>query len=134
MYLSVIIPAYNEEKRLPETLKKVREFLNQQKYEWEVIVVDDGSKDPYPHAIKHGVNMGYGQALMTGIQAATRPIIMTLDGDGQHTITSAKNLYTVWLTRNVRLLAYGIPTRHHFHPIRELDHHAVHAAADQHSA
>ena len=45
MKLSVIIPAYNEEKRLPETLKKVREYLNRQKYTYEVVVVDDGSKD-----------------------------------------------------------------------------------------
>jgi dolichyl-phosphate beta-glucosyltransferase len=45
IYLSVIIPAYNEEKRLPETLKKVKDFLAKQDYSYEVIIVNDGSKD-----------------------------------------------------------------------------------------
>ena len=44
-FLSVIIPAYNEEKRLPETLKTVLEFFEAQDYPVEVIVVDDGSED-----------------------------------------------------------------------------------------
>jgi len=45
MYLSVIIPAFNEEKRLPETLKKIRNHLQNQKYDWEVLIINDGSKD-----------------------------------------------------------------------------------------
>ncbi|MCK4473884.1 glycosyltransferase family 2 protein [Candidatus Parcubacteria bacterium] len=45
MYLSVIIPAYNEEKRLPKTLKEIDKYLRQQNYEYEIIVVNDGSKD-----------------------------------------------------------------------------------------
>jgi glycosyltransferase involved in cell wall biosynthesis len=44
-YLSVVIPAYNEEKRLPGTLKTVLEYLEAQSYPAEVIVVDDGSED-----------------------------------------------------------------------------------------
>lgn len=43
--LSVIIPAYNEEKRLPETLEKVRDYLSRQNYDWEVLILNDGSKD-----------------------------------------------------------------------------------------
>ncbi len=45
MYLSVIIPAYNEEKRIGETLKSIDEYLGRQDYEYEIIVVNDGSKD-----------------------------------------------------------------------------------------
>lgn len=45
MHLSVVIPAYNEEKRLPETLKKVEGYLSRQDYDWEVLIVNDGSKD-----------------------------------------------------------------------------------------
>jgi glycosyltransferase involved in cell wall biosynthesis len=44
-YLSVIIPAYNEEKRLPPTLRRVTEFLSGWGRRYEVIVIDDGSKD-----------------------------------------------------------------------------------------
>lgn len=44
-YLSVVIPAYNEERRLPDTLAAVREYLDRQGYTWEIIVADDGSED-----------------------------------------------------------------------------------------
>ncbi len=43
--LSVVIPAYNEEKRIPETLKKISNYLKKQSYNSEIIVVNDGSKD-----------------------------------------------------------------------------------------
>jgi dolichyl-phosphate beta-glucosyltransferase len=46
MYLSVIIPAYNEEKNLKKNvLEEVWEYLKKQKYSWEVLIVDDGSTD-----------------------------------------------------------------------------------------
>ena len=84
-YLSVVIPAYNEERRLPETLTTVAEYLGAQNYDWEVIVSDDGSVDgtaelvraaaiadprvqllSLPHrgkgsAVKHGMLMARGR-------------------------------------------------------------------------
>ncbi len=45
MHLSVIIPAYNEEKRLPKTLKEINSYLKDRDYEYEILVVNDGSKD-----------------------------------------------------------------------------------------
>ena len=68
-YLSVVIPAYNEEKRLPETLKSVVAFLSKQKYSSEIIVVDDGSKDKtieVARAAVQAANVNPGAA--TGIQ------------------------------------------------------------------
>ncbi|MCX7017560.1 MAG: glycosyltransferase family 2 protein [Candidatus Sumerlaeota bacterium] len=44
-HLSVVIPAYNEETRLGESLRRVLAYLAAQSYDWEVIVVDDGSAD-----------------------------------------------------------------------------------------
>ncbi|MDA0733723.1 MAG: glycosyltransferase family 2 protein [Chloroflexi bacterium] len=44
-FLSIVIPAYNEESRILETLGQVVEFLASQSYSWEVVVVDDGSTD-----------------------------------------------------------------------------------------
>jgi dolichyl-phosphate beta-glucosyltransferase len=44
-YLSVIIPAFNEEKRLPPTLMEISEYLTKQNFDSEIIVVSDGSKD-----------------------------------------------------------------------------------------
>jgi len=53
MHLSVVIPAYNEEKRLPGTLKKIKTYLEKQSYDWEVLVVNDGSKDRTGELIEH---------------------------------------------------------------------------------
>ena len=44
-FLSVVIPAYNEEPRIVDTLQKVVDYLGGQSYSWEVVVVDDGSTD-----------------------------------------------------------------------------------------
>ena len=44
-YLSVIVPAYNEEERLSQTLKEINNYLRQQNYESEILVVSDGSTD-----------------------------------------------------------------------------------------
>ena len=44
-YLSVVIPAYNEERRLPETLDTVCAYLATKAYPWEIVVADDGSDD-----------------------------------------------------------------------------------------
>ena len=46
--LSLVIPAYNEEARLPATLEAVVTYLSTQPYSWEVIVADDGSEDATP--------------------------------------------------------------------------------------
>jgi len=89
--LSIVIPVLNEDHSVVENLRKslVRKGA-------EVIIVDDGSKNPFPHSIKHGVNFGYGSALMTGIKNATRPLIMTIDGDGQHGNEEANRLYKAY--------------------------------------
>ena len=85
---TVVIPCYEESH---EAIKKTVEELKS--LGAEVIVVDDGSKDPYPESIKHGANFGYGSALMTGIKNATRQIIITADGDSQHPTSEIIKLY-----------------------------------------
>lgn len=45
LYLSVIIPAYNEEKRIGETLKSIDGYLKRQNYDYEILVMSDGSRD-----------------------------------------------------------------------------------------
>ena len=51
-YLSIIIPAYNEEKRLPQTLVDIDHRLESVDFSYEIIVVDDGSKDETVKAVK----------------------------------------------------------------------------------
>ncbi len=80
--LSIIIPALNEEKRLPATLETIRVFLNQQKYLSEVLVVDSGSSDrtlqiaqdfagsnPVVRVL-HEEQRGKGRAVRAGMLAA----------------------------------------------------------------
>src|SRR5436305_11666387 len=50
--LSVIIPAYNEEDRLPGTLERVLAYLSQQGLSFEILAVDDGSVDRTPELVK----------------------------------------------------------------------------------
>ena len=45
IHLSLVIPAYNEEKIVKDTLDTIISFLRKKKYSWEVVVVDDGSND-----------------------------------------------------------------------------------------
>ena len=43
--LSIIIPAYNEEKRIGKTLERILEYLNKRMFDYEIIIIDDGSTD-----------------------------------------------------------------------------------------
>lgn len=52
MHLSVIIPVYNEEKRLPNTLREIYKYLSVQSYDSEIIVVNDGSEDKTAEIVK----------------------------------------------------------------------------------
>ena len=45
IYLSIIVPAYNEEKRLPNTLKEIDKYMSKQDFEYEIIAINDGAKD-----------------------------------------------------------------------------------------
>ncbi len=87
--LFVIIPAYNEELRIAEVIKKAK------KYTKNIIIVDDGSKDKtYETAkkektevLRHVINLGKGAALKTGCDYALHEgaeILILIDGDGQH--------------------------------------------------
>lgn len=87
---SVIIPVYNEEDVIGDTLEK----LVSRKYheQYELILVDDGSEDSSAEIIgkyqvrllRHHVNKGYGAALKTGIRAAGGERVIIMDSDGQH--------------------------------------------------
>ncbi len=93
-YLSVVIPAYNEENNIRTgTLASVSEYLNDQEYSWEVIVVDDGSEDKTGEAaeefakrhknfrVMHESHRGKGGTVIAGMLEARGEIILFADMD-----------------------------------------------------
>ena len=105
--LSVFFPAYNEEKNIGPTVEKAREILKSVAARWEIIVVDDGSRDgtsrkvrrlikKYPgekiRLITHQPNRGYGAALKSGFYNARYRWIAFTDSDGQFDFADIKRL------------------------------------------
>ena len=95
MYLSIIIPAYNEEQRIRPTLDSVAAFARRVAFPVQVLVVDDGSSDGTAALIKarsadddifglitYQPNRGKGYAVRTGMLAATGEYRLFMDADG----------------------------------------------------
>jgi len=97
-FLSMVLPAYNEEARLPKSLDRVIEFLGAQTFTSEIVIADDGSQDRTPDIVReridgvspsvvsirlmqHARNQGKGAAIRTGILAATGGYVFFLDAD-----------------------------------------------------
>jgi len=99
IYLSVIIPAYNEEKRISNTLLDIDKYLSKQDYSYEIIVVSDGSKDKtvkivkkFSDLIKHlsvidnKKNHGKGWVVRQGLLEAKGKYRVFMDADNATTI------------------------------------------------
>lgn len=103
--ISVVIPAYNEERRLPSTLESVHAYLTENYGEFEIVVVDDGSMDktidivetfakhhPGIRLISYSPNQGKGYAIRTGVLQAHGDLILIDDADGSSPIGEVKLL------------------------------------------
>ena len=128
--LSVILPAYNESRRLPPYLASVRGYLDE-RYPggYEVVVVDDGSRDgladtlaplavdwPELEVIRHQFNRGKGAAVRTGMLAARGRWLLFADADGATPIDQEAKLSDAIqagadLAVGSRLIAGGDVTR-----------------------
>lgn len=99
-YLSIVVPAYNEEKRLPATLDAIADYLGTREFSHELLVVDDGSRDgtrdvvrefaasrPWVRLVQYddeagrALNRGKGFAVRAGIEAAVGRDILFSDAD-----------------------------------------------------
>jgi len=98
-YLSVIIPAYKEGERVGRTLLEVQKYFNDKNYEWEILVVVDGSPDNtaeigrnYTNQIKNlrvienKENHGKGYVVRQGLLEAKGKIRLFMDADGSTSI------------------------------------------------
>jgi len=91
--ISIVIPAYNEEKGISKVLMDLKTILDDTQLQYEIIIVDDGSSDKtaeiiqkqdFVRLIQHPVNRGYGAALKTGIKSANGDWILITDADGTY--------------------------------------------------
>ncbi|MFH2062096.1 MAG: glycosyltransferase [Candidatus Beckwithbacteria bacterium] len=98
--LSLVIPVYNEEKRLDKALKICKDYLNKFP-DWEFIFVNDGSTDKTEEMIKNAgfrvisykKNQGKGCALKQGVKLATKPLTLITDIDFSTPLTELPKLY-----------------------------------------
>lgn len=118
MYLSVIIPAYNEEKRIGKTLESVRAYLTKQSYDWEVIVVNDGSSDdvtrytlhdPHYKLINNTINQGKAKVVRQGMLAATGDLRLFMDADNATTIENIEKMLPFIPEYQIVIASIGVP-------------------------
>jgi glycosyltransferase involved in cell wall biosynthesis len=104
--LSVIMPAFNEEEAILETVSSSVEAVAGWADDFEVIVVNDGSRDHTREIVErlasvdqrirlvnHEVNRGYGAALVSGFEAITKDLAFFMDSDGQFDINELESFF-----------------------------------------
>lgn len=93
--VSVVIPSFNEEKGILNVLQGTDLVMSQSRYDYEIIVVNDGSTDrtgeiletariPKMRLYTHASNKGYGASLKTGIKKSEYDHVAIMDGDGTY--------------------------------------------------
>jgi glycosyltransferase involved in cell wall biosynthesis len=118
MDISVVIPLLNEEESLPELSKWIEQVMLEHNFSYEVIFIDDGSKDnswktiehltsanPSIKAIKFRRNYGKSAALNTGFEAAQGDVIITMDADLQDSPNEIPDLYNMIITDGFDLVS-----------------------------
>lgn len=106
MYLSVVIPSYNEEKRLPKTLQEIDKYLRNQSYEYEIIVISDGSKDRTAEIVRglmgqvknlrlidNKENHGKGYVTRQGLSEANGEYRIFTDADNSTSIDQIEKMW-----------------------------------------
>jgi glycosyltransferase involved in cell wall biosynthesis len=106
--LSLVMPAYNEAAGIADAVAEAHEALVGLGYQFELLVVDDGSTDgtgavvaelgalwPRVRLLTHSTNLGYGAALRTGFEAARYDLVAFTDADGQFFLDDLEDLVTL---------------------------------------
>ena len=107
--LSVVLPAYNEEAMLGKAAKVLRTLLEQEKIEYELMFVDDGSKDKtwdcivqaskedrHVHGVHFSRNFGKESAIFAGLASASGDCVAVMDCDLQHPPQTLVEMYRKW--------------------------------------
>ena len=118
MDISVVIPLYNEDESLPELVAWIERVMIAHQFTYEVILIDDGSKDhswafieekstqsPHIRGIKFRRNYGKSAALHCGFQAAQGDVIITMDADMQDSPDEIPELYRMITAENYDMVS-----------------------------
>ena len=106
MDLSIIVPLFNEDESLPHLAEWIDRVMNEHQFDYEVIMVDDGSKDrswqvieelhtknPRYKGVKFRRNYGKSAALNVGFRHAQGDVVVTMDADLQDSPDEVPELY-----------------------------------------
>jgi glycosyltransferase involved in cell wall biosynthesis len=128
MDISVVIPLFNEEESLPELEAWLRQVMETHGFAYEVLLVDDGSKDgswavieklcaanPRVRGIRFRRNYGKSAALFTGFEAAQGNVVITMDADLQDSPDEIPELYRLIKEEGYDLVSGWKKTRHDPH-------------------
>ncbi len=115
--LSVFLPCLNEEDNLHRTVANVKENLNKYADKWEIIIINDGSKDKTLQianalskkdnrirVINHPQNMGYGAAIKSGLYSAKYQWVSFIDADGQFDFSEINQFIKSQVSTNADLV------------------------------
>ncbi len=103
--IAIVLPAYNEEENIARQVESVDSVCRDLQFDdWEILVVDDGSRDgtravveglkpryPKLKLLVHEVNQGYAKALRTGFTSTVLPLVFYTDADNQFDVRELKN-------------------------------------------
>jgi len=111
--LSIIIPVYNEETIISETIDSLRIQLNKVVKDYEIICVNDGSNDSTASIlektsdiviINHNRNRGYGASLKSGLRVAKYKNVLIIDADGTYPVSYLPELISVYSKNNLDMV------------------------------
>jgi glycosyltransferase involved in cell wall biosynthesis len=118
--LSIVLPAFNEEDNIKESVARATQVAERLCADHEIIVVDDGSRDataavvrelaaadPRVRLVPHGVNRGYGEALRSGFLAARKELVFFTDADNQFDLDELE-AFLPWIDRVDVVAGYRI--------------------------
>ena len=118
-FISVLLPCYNEEAILPGNLTTVIQYLEEKsnKYDWEILIINDGSKDKtgdiadeYANkrkevrVIHHPINLNLGHALQTGFRHSKGTVIVVLDVDLSYSETYIEEMVDTLLRNSADIV------------------------------
>jgi glycosyltransferase involved in cell wall biosynthesis len=104
--VSVVFPAFNDSYVVVDQVKQIERYLLDVGRDFEIIVVNDGSRDdtgprlaeamahvPSLKVVTHPHNRGYGAAILSGFAVASKELVLYTDGDGQYDVRESHRLF-----------------------------------------